>query len=170
LCKHEDSFRRIGHENWTKLQKEITDWLSEAGLSENALKIKLLNLLDAEETKIVKISGAVNPESLPDRCRVLCSTGSIESDKDSGEHFGTGETVLAISIRANETQRRTLDMAMKAKGMYAPERHEVTGEKGGPIETRMVNVPPAPKTISEWLEMCQEIDHAAQARKVLNID
>ncbi len=36
-------------------------------------------------------------------------------------------------VEAIETQRKTLDMALKVKGMYAPERHEHTGKDGKPL-------------------------------------
>ena len=89
----EDSFRAIGCQNFTKLSDKITEWLDEHGLSENALKAKLLSLIEAKETKFFQKDGKVT---------------------DTRE------------VEALEVQRRTLDMALKLKGLYAPEKYEHT--------------------------------------------
>ncbi len=98
----EDSLRQIGCQNFTKLNDKIEIWLDEQGLSENALKAKLLSLVEAKETKF--FSSPVKNEN-----------GIV-----------TDIFVKEIEIEAIEIQRRSLDMAMKVKGLYAPERHEVT--------------------------------------------
>jgi len=90
--KNDESLRVIGHQNFTKLTDKIEKWLDETGLSENALKIKMLSLLEAKETKFFQ--------------------------KD-------GEIVTQVEVEAIEVQRKTLDMALKVKGLYAPEKHEV---------------------------------------------
>ncbi len=83
--KNDDSLRNIGCQNFTLLSDKISEWLDEQGLSENALKTKLLNLMNAKETKFFQKDGIV-------------------TDKRD--------------VEAIETQRRTLDMAMKVKGLY----------------------------------------------------
>jgi len=52
----------MGERNYKKYTKEIATWLDEVGLSENALKTKLLNLLDAKETKFFADKGVVTDE------------------------------------------------------------------------------------------------------------
>jgi hypothetical protein len=89
--KDDHSFRSIGCENFTKLADKIKMWLDEEGLSENALKLKLINLLNAKETKFFQKDGIITQQ---------------------------------VDVAAIETQRRALDMAMKIRGMYAPEKHE----------------------------------------------
>ena len=122
-CKNERSFSSIGHENLKKLEVHIVQWLDEAGLSEVALKTKLLKLLEARETKFFAYQGAVVTEKA-----VEC---------------------LDIQIKA-------LDMAFKARGMYAPEKKELSGPGGGPIETKLVDVPPEPKSLAEWESWVKE--------------
>jgi len=46
-----------------------------------------------------------------------------------------------------ETQRKTLDMALKVKSMYAPMKHEVGGKDGAPIQ--IVSAMPEPETPNE---------------------
>ena len=95
-CNSYESFRNVGHQNYTKLADKICAWLDDNGLSENTLKLKLLSLMEVEETKLFVIDGKIKSKTIP----------------------------------AIETQRKTLDMALKVKGMNAPTKHELTGKDG----------------------------------------
>lgn len=52
----------MGERNYKKYTDHISRWLDEVGLSENALKTKLLNLLDAQETKFFSDKGIVTDQ------------------------------------------------------------------------------------------------------------
>ena len=116
-CTTEESYRSVGYQNFIKCADKIEKWLDEYGLSENALKIKLLSLMKAKETKFFAFQG---------------------------------EVIEQIEVEALETQRKTLDMALKVKGMNAPTKHEFTGKDGKPLfkdpETEMkrrgIPIPP----------------------------
>lgn len=90
-AKTEANLAEIGYRNKKSLQPYINEWLDEEGLSDNALKLKLVELLDAKETKFFAHEGEVVDER---------------------------------EITAWGTQTKALDMAMKMKGMYSPEKHE----------------------------------------------
>lgn len=94
-AKSDDAFRAIGSSNFTKVADKINSWLDTNGLSEAKLKLKLLQLIDAKETKFFAHEGKI--------------TDSVEVD-------------------AIETQRRTLDMAMKVRGMYAKDNAQKKAE------------------------------------------
>lgn len=96
-CNGEPSCQAIGSQNFRKLKDVISEYLDENGLSENALKAKLLSLINAKETKYFAHEGMVTDER---------------------------------EIEAIETQRKTLDMALKVRGMNAPVQHEHTGKDG----------------------------------------
>jgi hypothetical protein len=51
-----------GAQNYKKFVKEINRWLDDMGLSENALKTKLLSLMDAKETKFFADKGIVTDQ------------------------------------------------------------------------------------------------------------
>lgn len=89
----EHNLRVVGYKNYIKLSDKIEVWLDEQGLSENKLKEKLLNLLNAKETRFFQKDGIVTDQR---------------------------------EVEALETQRRSLDMAFKIKGAYAPEKHSVS--------------------------------------------
>jgi len=44
-----------------------------------------------------------------------------------------GKITDQCDVEALETQRKTLDMAMKYKAMYSPVKHEITGKDGKPL-------------------------------------
>jgi phage terminase small subunit len=58
-AKSETAFTSIGHENLTKLDTRIVKWMDEEGLSEARLKAKLMQLLDAKETKFFQKDGEI---------------------------------------------------------------------------------------------------------------
>ncbi|MFO7555058.1 MAG: hypothetical protein R6W88_07620 [Desulfobacterales bacterium] len=104
-AKTENAFACIGYQNYRKLQNRIDKWSDDAGLSDVRLKLKLIKLLDAKETKFFQCQGKV-----------------------VGKH----------EVEALEIQRKTLDMALKLKGLYAPKKNECTGKGGDSIEIKHI--------------------------------
>ena len=84
----------VGNQNFIKFTKEINKWLDEFGLSEAALKAKLLQLVEAKETKFFAHEGKITDQ---------------------------------VDVDALGIQRQALDMAIKVRGMYAPEKVDVQG-------------------------------------------
>lgn len=107
-CTSEDSFRAVGCQNFTKLSVKIREWLNEHGLDENALKIKIFKLLNAQETRFHTLRGRINADSLASNVNVIASASNGEIT----------ENLISVTIPALEVQRRTLDMAFKAQGLY----------------------------------------------------
>lgn len=83
----------VGTRNASFYKDIIVSWLDEVALSDEALKLKLKALLNAEETKFFQKDGKITDQ---------------------------------INVEALEIQRRSLDMAFKVKGIYAPEKREHT--------------------------------------------
>jgi hypothetical protein len=61
-CKDDKSFCSVGNENLRLLEDKISTWLDECGITENRLKIKLLSLLDAKETKFFAHDGIITDQ------------------------------------------------------------------------------------------------------------
>lgn len=113
-CNGEPSCSSLGHENFKYHEKRINGWMEESGLSENALKIKLLSLMDVTETKFFS---------------------ATETDSE-------GKVTIIIEERqipAIETQRRTLDMAIKVRGLY--EKHQNQGSANITITPTTIEKP-----------------------------
>lgn len=127
----DNSARQIGHENLRKLAPHIDSWMEEYGFSERALKRKVKQLMSAKETKFHKLKGAVSQDELEPGQRVVCTSGRVHWDEDeNGEEtmkYGEGDTLIAIDVENKELQRRTTDMAIKMKGLYAADKLELSG-------------------------------------------
>jgi hypothetical protein len=61
-CTTDESFRAIGYQNFTKLHNRIELWLDEMGLSDTRLMLKLIELLEAKETKYFQKDGVVTDQ------------------------------------------------------------------------------------------------------------
>lgn len=120
------TFEQIGYKNRLKYCAKIVEWLDQCGMSETQLKIKLLLLMEARETVFQKLKGAVHQEDLLPGCRIVATSGTVITTKD-GDVYGAGDTLLEIEVVALETQRRSLDMALKMRGFYAAEKVEHSG-------------------------------------------
>ena len=59
---------------------------------------------------------------------------------------------------------RSLERVSKHLGLYAPEKKEITGKDGGPIETRMTDFPTEPATIAEWEKQRKEAEEKRKAK------
>jgi hypothetical protein len=121
-----DSFRQIGCQNFTLLTEKITKWLDEVGLSEAALKQKLLYLLDARETKFQTLKGLIDDEDLAPGIKTLAKSKQSKSSPDGKFFYDEAESLIGIEVENLELQRRTLDMALKVRGSYAAEKHDHT--------------------------------------------
>ena len=108
-------------------------------MSENFLKLKLRSLIDAKETKF--FHSPVKDEN-----------GKV-----------TDIFVKEVEVEAIETQRKTLDMALKVKDMMAPKKFEHSGPGGKPIETKLTDFPKEPETIAEWEAQRLEAEESRQA-------
>jgi len=136
-CKNPDDFRHIGYQNSTKLHKHLSRWLDEVGLSKTRLSLKLLRLLDAKEMKLVKMKGELDEDSLAPRCRVLAKSKQTKYAGKDAVEYKEEYTVIAVIVEALEIQRRALDMALRVRGLYAPDQLHLTGlEKLGERMTK----------------------------------
>jgi len=158
-CTSNVSFASVGCQNFNKLKLEIETWLDELGFSRNALKIKLLSLIEGQETKILTIKGKIKKENLPPNVTIITESVIIKTKKDlediqAGIMFPDVETVIGISMDNKELQRRSLDMALKViPGGYAPTNtnHNIES-KGG------VLVVPGVMTADQWEDIAKNHD------------
>ena len=115
----------IGTRNASYYKPKIDQWLDDHGLSETALKELLVQGFKVKETKIINVKGEVKETGLPAGTRVLL-TGEIERTDKEGNTYTDYTSVIAIDMDSIEVQRKFIDMGLKFKGLYAPERHIVT--------------------------------------------
>ena len=92
--------------------------------------------MEAKQTVWQKLKGTVWQEDLPEGYRIVAQAGTLVGLSDEGKpvYRGDGDTLLEIDVAALETQRRSLHMAFKVKGLYASQKREHTGKDGKPVE------------------------------------
>jgi len=121
--KNDEYLRHIGCQNSTKLAEKINNWLDEAGLSESALKLKLISLLEGKETRFQTLKGKIG--QLKPGVEIIAET-SQEKLNNKGDAYTETESLIGIEVENLELQRRSLDMAFKVQGSYAAEKHDHT--------------------------------------------
>ena len=108
-CKSDKSFAAVGTNNLKRYKKEIGKWLDEEGLSENALKTKLISLLSITKKEFFAHQGIVIDErEIPDTAN----------------------------------QIKALRLATEIKDMKAPQKHEITGPDGQPLQVAQATITP----------------------------
>ncbi len=122
-----NSLSSIGHRNWKILQGRIQAWMDDMGLGEARLKGKLVELLEAKETKLIPIRGDLLEDSLHEDARIMAKSVQTKLAGKDAVEYQEEHTVLAVETEARELQRRSLDMAFKLKGLYAPDEINITG-------------------------------------------
>ena len=106
----EDCFHVIGSQNYRKLKDRVAKWYDEVGLSENALKNKILELMSVKEKRF------------------------FSAPIKNADGVVTDIYIKEIEVDAIETQRKTLDLGCKVQDMISPVRHMVTGKGGSKIQ------------------------------------
>lgn len=141
---------QIGAEAAYNARQETVRLLQEKGPKLEKILLRLRQSLNAQETKIVKLKGAVNQNDLPKGFRLIANTG-IVLQNDDGNQFGNGESLIAYDLIAHGHRLRAIDLALQLHDAMPSQKHELTGKDGGPIETKEItNFPKEPETIEEW--------------------
>lgn len=107
------SFQQIGFRNRVKFGPLIGEWLDDHGYSDNQLKIRVLDLMNAKETVFQRMRGTVDQAMLPEGHRVAAIT---EED-----------TLLEIDVAALGVQLKALELALRVKGLFAADKVEHSG-------------------------------------------
>ena len=114
-CTTDESFRAIGYQNFTKLHNRIELWLDEMGLSDARLMLKLIELLEAKETKYFQKDGVVTDqrdvEALEVQRRTLDMIFRMKGMYAPERHEHTGKGGGPIKAVAEMTDAELLEIA-----------------------------------------------------------
>lgn len=114
---------------------ETRQALENTGITLNYLSKNLKKLLKAKKTITQKVKGS--PNDLPKKCRIITTTGVIETvrGEDGPEReYSDGESLIQWDEADTTIQLRALVEAHKLRGDYPAEKHEHSGNGGGPIQ------------------------------------
>jgi hypothetical protein len=110
-CKNNDSAANLGHKVFYRLKERINKWLNELYLSDEVLKLKLIDLLNATEKKFFLIEKEIiESEEFPawnPRAKglemAMKVTGML---KEKVEHSGSIESVRKFSVEELEAAKK----------------------------------------------------------------
>lgn len=162
-AKSSHSFEQIGFANRKRFESKIATWLDEHGFSEARLKTKVLELMEAKETVFHKIKGAVLQSSLPEGHRVVATSGTVITTKDGGSVYGDGDSLLEIDVQNYGVQVKSVEMALKVKGLFAPEKHDHSGTVTTKLELTDEDRALFKKVIDASINKLMEAGHAKPA-------
>lgn len=101
--------------------------LLKGGIDDKFLIRQLKKELRSKEPKIIKVKGAVNPETLKKGYKIVTTSGEIIHSTDGGQDYGDGETVLQYEVaNIGISQKARMDVH-KLRGDYPAEKHELSG-------------------------------------------
>ncbi len=79
---------------------------------------RLKRELNARETKIIKVKGAIKAEDLPKGFKIIATSGTLAYDKEGEQVFGDGETIIRYDPWNMGIQQRAREDAHKLRGDY----------------------------------------------------
>ena len=127
-CTNRESAYTLAGRKFGKLKPYLNLMLDDCGLSSEALKVELLGLIRAKETKIVTLKGEIKAENLEKGTRIL-GYGSTAKVTATGEKYTEINTIVAVDQVSLQAKAKGLDMGFKIRGEYAAtEVHVDTGK------------------------------------------
>ncbi|MBN2427887.1 MAG: terminase small subunit [Deltaproteobacteria bacterium] len=140
-------------ERQEKLQKEL-----EISQERTLNEIAAAAFLDIGEI-FDEAGNLLHVDQIPEEARRAIA--SIETEKITR---GRGDDATPVTIRKIRfhDKLKALEQLAKHLGLFV-EKHEHSGPNGGPIETKITDFPPIPKTIQEWVEQREEAEKARKA-------
>jgi hypothetical protein len=122
-CRNKNNFCKVGWAVKKKLAPHVEAWLKDYGLDEQSLKMRLIKLMEARETRFIKINGT--PIELADGVRQLAET--VQSKISAcGDSYNEEHSILAFEIENLGIQLKATETALKMQGMLKDELR-VTG-------------------------------------------
>lgn len=112
-----------GQEIGMDVRRETLSLLQKKGPKLDKVLLRLRQSLNAKETKIVKIKGAINEDELPKGFNLIGHSGLLTNTKD-GDIFGTGESLVACDLIAHGHRLRAVELALQLHDAMPSQKHE----------------------------------------------
>jgi hypothetical protein len=121
-------------ENSLKTRKEIINdllspfqnALNAGGINEQFLIKQFKQEFKSREPKVIKVKGAVNPDTLRKGFKIIAQSGEIIHSADGGQDYSDGETIIEYHVRNIGIAQKARMDAQKLLGLYPVEEHKVT--------------------------------------------
>jgi|GEM_PF-2186777 len=101
--------------------------LQEKGPKLDKVLKRLRDALKAQETKVVKLKGAITPDQLPKGFKLIVNTGLLIEGPE-GQQFGTGESLVKYDVVAHGHRLKAVDLALQLHDAMPSQKHEVVSK------------------------------------------
>lgn len=103
-------------------KSDIDDALINQAIDAPYLAKKAKRELNAKETKLIKVKGAITQDQLPKGFKVIATSGLLSHGEDGEQVFGDGETVIRYDPAAMGIRQRGRQDVHKLRGDYPAEK------------------------------------------------
>jgi len=109
------------------VRAETIKLLHNKGPKLDRVLLRLRQSLNAKETKVIKLKGAIGKNELPKGFDLIVNTGSLITSKD-GEVFGDGESLIRYDVISHSPRLRAIDLALQLHDAMPGQKHEHSGK------------------------------------------
>ena len=97
--------------------------LKQRGPTLDRTLLRLRQALNAKETKVVKLKGAVTQDALPKGFVSVVNTGTVVRGKD-GMDYGDGDSLIKYDVVAHGPRLKAIELALTLHDAMPSQRHE----------------------------------------------
>ena len=133
-----------GQEVGMDVRQETVRLLQKKGPKLDKVLLRLREALNANETKVIKLKGAITKDELPKGFDLIVNTGLVIEGKD-GESFGNGESLVSYDVVAHGHRLKAVDLALQLHDAMPSLKHEHTGKDGKDLDWRIEIISPEVK-------------------------
>jgi len=133
-----------GQEVGMDVRQETVRLLQKKGPKLDKVLLRLRQALNANETKVIKLKGAITKDELPKGFDLIVNTGLVIEGKD-GESFGNGESLVSYDVVAHGHRLKAVDLALQLHDAMPSLKHEHTGKDGKDLDWRIEIISPEVK-------------------------
>jgi len=133
-----------GQEVGMDVRQETVRLLQKKGPKLDKVLLRLRQALNANETKVIKLKGAITKDELPKGFDLIVNTGLVIEGKD-GESFGNGESLVSYDVVAHGHRLKAVDQALQLHDVMPSLKHEHTGAGGKDLDWRIEIISPEVK-------------------------
>jgi len=115
---------KIGHEAGQDVRRETSRLLKEKGPSLDRTLLRLRQALNAKDTRVVKLKGAVSEEAMPKGFGLVVTTGAVVRGEDGMMAYGDGDSLIKYDVVAHGPRLKAIELALTLHDAMPSQRHD----------------------------------------------
>ena len=133
-----------GQEVGMDVRRETLDLLKKKGPKLDKVLLRLRQSLNAKETKVIKLKGAITKNDLPKGFDLIVNTGTTIQN-DTCVSFGDGNSLIKYDVVAHGHRLKAVDLALQLHDAMPSKKHEHSGSidmESGVLNAIIAGLPP----------------------------